>query len=485
MGYLPASSGSWAALTVVQNMDFVGGIYGLSGDRQATRRTALLERAALLESQDRLAAQLSGGMRRKLGFSMTMLHEPPLLVLDEPSTGVDPVSRIDLWRLVSEAAAAGAAVVMSTTYLDEAERAASLVVLDRGRVLATGPLDAVLDAFRGRMTLDRASGAQGMVLATGTGLPRVLARAGRPAVRRGGDRPGPRGRRHHPVPPEPQSGGNRMTAAPADGAAVPVLLRAEHVSRSFGSTVAVDDVTMHVEPGEVVGLLGANGAGKTTVIRMLLGLLATTTGTVELLGGAPDRERRRRLGYVPQGLGLYRDLTVRENLSFAAKAYGIQPPELPDTLRARSGSLVADLPLGLQRQLAFLSALAHDPEVLVLDEPTSGVEPLAGAGLWDTIHEQAERGVGVLVTTHNMREAEQCDRLLLMSQARLVAQGSQADVIGSTTAVAVRTDDWAQAFSVLNAADQPVMLAGRDVRVADADIGSSADCSPTPACRLR
>ncbi|HEY5246835.1 MAG TPA: ABC transporter ATP-binding protein [Dermatophilaceae bacterium] len=270
-----------------------------------------------------------------------------------------------------------------------------------------------------------------------------------------------------------------------------VLLRSDRVSRAFGGLTAVDDVTMRVGPGEIVGLLGANGAGKTTLIRMLLGLIATTAGDVELLGGPPDLERRRSLGYVPQGLGLYGDLTVRENLAFSSQAYGTEAPELPAALAPVAGRLVAELSLGLQRQLAFLAALAHDPEVLVLDEPTSGVDALARAALWDTIHEQAEKGVGVLVTTHNMAEAEQCDRLLLMSQARLVGQGSEADIIGSTTAVAVRTEDWARAFAVLNEAGQPVMLAGRDVRVADADAdqvravlagaGVSADVVGVPA----
>jgi len=149
IGYLPATSGSWPSLTVAQNMDFVGGIYGLSGRALVSRRDELLERASLLDVADRLASQLSGGMRRKLGFSMAMLHDPPLLVLDEPSTGVDPVSRVDLWRLVSEAAAAGAAVVMSTTYLDEAERAARLLALDGGRMLASGTLGEVLGSFDG------------------------------------------------------------------------------------------------------------------------------------------------------------------------------------------------------------------------------------------------------------------------------------------------------------------------------------------------
>jgi ABC-type multidrug transport system ATPase subunit len=282
-----------------------------------------------------------------------------------------------------------------------------------------------------------------------------------------------------------------MTTRGATGTHPAVLLAADRVSRRFGAFTAVENVTMHVGPGEVVGLLGANGAGKTTLIRMLLGLLATTVGDVELLGGPPDRELRRRLGYVPQGLGLYGDLTVAENLAFTSQAYGTTAPELPESLRPVVDRLVADLPLGLQRQLAFLAALAHDPEVLVLDEPTSGVDALARAALWDTIHEQAEKGVGVLVTTHNMAEAEQCDRLLLMSSARLVAQGSEDDIIGSTTAIAIRTNDWAQAFAVLNEAGQPVMLAGRDVRVADADAeqvatiltdaGMTADVTGVPA----
>jgi ABC-2 type transport system ATP-binding protein/ribosome-dependent ATPase len=226
---------------------------------------------------------------------------------------------------------------------------------------------------------------------------------------------------------------------------------------------------MSVGPGEVVGLLGANGAGKTTLIRMLLGLIPVSSGDVELLGGPPDRERRAGLGYVPQGLGLYSDLTVEENLAFSSQAYSVAAPELPGLLLGSASVLVGDLSLGLQRQVAFLAALAHSPRVLVLDEPTSGVDPLARAALWDTIREQADAGTGVLVTTHYMQEAAQCDRLLLMSRARLVAEGSEADIIGATRAVAVRTADWAAAFAALNAAGEPVMLAGRDVRVADAD----------------
>ncbi|MDO8106991.1 ABC transporter ATP-binding protein [Isoptericola sp. b441] len=247
------------------------------------------------------------------------------------------------------------------------------------------------------------------------------------------------------------------------------LLEAHGYSHRYGSLLAVDDVTMRVGPGEVVGLLGANGAGKTTLIRALLGLIGSADGQIRLLGGAPSRQNRRRVGYVPQGLGLYDDLTVAENLQFTAQAYDVPVPDLPQDLAPHSRTLVGALALGSQRRLAFVCALLHSPEVLVLDEPTSGVDPLARARLWDTVREHAERGVGVLVTTHYMQEAQQCDRLLLMAGGRLVGQGSEADVVAGTTAVEVRTERWAQAFAALQSAGAAVTLAGRSVRVADGD----------------
>ena len=247
------------------------------------------------------------------------------------------------------------------------------------------------------------------------------------------------------------------------------LVAAHDVTRRFGHFTAVDSVTMSVGPGEVVGLLGANGAGKTTLMRLLLGLLAPTEGTTTLMGGYPDRAARAKVGYVPQGLGLYADLTVKENLSFMAGAYAVPPAPVPPELAQYADALVGAIPLGAQRRLAFTCALQHDPPLLMLDEPTSGVEALARAELWDTVHAQAAKGVGVLVTTHYMQEAQQCDRLLLMSESRLVGSGSERDVIGDTTAVEVICDDWASAFAALEAAGQPVTLAGRSVRVADGD----------------
>jgi ABC-2 type transport system ATP-binding protein len=253
------------------------------------------------------------------------------------------------------------------------------------------------------------------------------------------------------------------------------LLQARGVTRTFGGLTAVDQVDLQVNAGEVVGLLGANGAGKTTLIRIVLGLLRPTAGEVRLLGEPPSRRSRARLGYVPQGLGLYDDLTVAENLAFTARAFGGPPPERLDDpeLEAARGELVAGLPLGLRRRLAFAAALGHRPELLVLDEPTSGVDALGRARLWDAIRSAAEgagpRRAGVLVTTHSMGEAEQCDRLVVMAAGRVVARGTVDGIIGDATTVAVRGARWEDAFAACDAAGLPVALVGTDLRVPAAD----------------
>jgi ABC-type multidrug transport system ATPase subunit len=268
------------------------------------------------------------------------------------------------------------------------------------------------------------------------------------------------------------------------------LARADAVTRTFGDVPAVQDVSLTVHAGEIVGLLGANGAGKTTLIRMLMGLVSPSAGSVHLFGGRPDRVARARLGYVPQGLGVWADLTVRENVAFAATAYGSQEAGLPGDLAEAADRPVGQIGLGLQRRLAFAIAMAHEPELLVLDEPTSGVDPLSRARLWDTIHSRAETGVGVLVTTHYLQEAEQCDQLIVMAHGRTVAAGTEAEIVGAATAVQVSTDSWAEAFTVLDTAGLTVALTGRDLRVAgstpakvaatldDAGIGAGIDQVP-------
>ncbi|WP_216896650.1 ABC transporter ATP-binding protein [Nocardia alni] len=276
------------------------------------------------------------------------------------------------------------------------------------------------------------------------------------------------------------------------GASTQPLAQAADATKRYGSFTAVDQVSLSVAPGEIVGLLGANGAGKTTLIKMLLGLTPPTSGTVAMFGRTPSRATRAQLGYVPQGLGLWSTMTVQENITFAATAFRADPhPPLPAALEAARDHLVGDIGLGLQRQLAFTIALAHHPRLLILDEPTSGVDPLSRARLWDTVHEQADGGTGILVTTHYMQEAEQCDRLMLMSHGREVATGSETDIIGDTTATQVGCDDWSAAFTALSAAGLPVTLAGRRVRLADTETdkiravlteaGITADIHEVPA----
>jgi ABC-2 type transport system ATP-binding protein len=249
----------------------------------------------------------------------------------------------------------------------------------------------------------------------------------------------------------------------------PPLAQTEEVVKRFGELAAVDRVTLEVREGEVVGLLGANGAGKTTLIRMLLGLLRPTRGEVRLFGRWPSRETRKRLGYVPQGLGLYDDLTVAENLAFAAAIFGADPPRLEEDLAPARRKLIRDLSLGAQRRVAFAEALGHRPRLLVLDEPTSGVDPLGRARLWNTIQEAAEGGAGVLVTTHHMDEAGHCDRLVVMAAGRVVASGPLDDLIGDARTVEVRGSRWQDAFQALDAAGIAAALVGTTLRVPGTD----------------
>jgi len=511
-GFLPATSGVWGDLSVAENVDLVARAYGLAAGTARDRADRLLTAAGLADVPHRLGRELSGGMRQKLGLCLALLPDPELVVLDEPSTGVDPVSRVGLWRLLSAAAAGGTAVLLTTTYLDEAERASTVLVLDAGTEVYRGDPAEAASRVRGSVAVHRLGepdagaalarwrrgDAVHTLLGPGEGAPpadledAVIALT----LERRGARSDPAG--PAPAPPgrhrvstrhvEGVSAGysldvssTRSTSSPASPSSrrgsgeagtshAPGAVEAVGVVTAFGGFRAVDDVSLTVRPGQVLGLLGANGAGKTTLIRTVLGLLAPTSGVVRVLGGAPSRDTRRRIGYVPQGLGLAADLTVAENLAFVAAAYGLDAvPEPPADLAAQRDRRVGALGLGLQRRLAFAAALSHAPELLVLDEPTSGVDPLARAALWDTVHEQAESGVAVLVTTHYMQEAEQCDALVLMARGRRVAAGSFADVLDGTTAVEVAAPDWQAAFGALGAAGFAVTVAGRAVRVAGAD----------------
>ncbi len=250
-----------------------------------------------------------------------------------------------------------------------------------------------------------------------------------------------------------------------------MLAECEAVTRRFGSFTAVDGVSLSVAPGEVVGLLGANGAGKTTLIRLLLGLLRPTTGRVTLFGSAPSRGTRRKIGYVPQGLALYEDLTVAENLAFAAAVFG-GSRGVPEPLRSYAGVRAGDLPLGVARRVAFAQALAHRPSLLVLDEPTSGVDPLARSRLWLTIGSAAEAGAGVVVTTHYLEEAAECRRLLVMAAGKVVAAGTEREIISGSRTVVAQAQDWTAAYRALETAGLRAMLSGTSLRIPGATVSA-------------
>jgi ABC-2 type transport system ATP-binding protein len=568
IGYQPATSGVWPTLTVEENIEFVGRSYGMPAARIRERSAALLERAGLTAARRRLGHALSGGMRQKLGFVLAILHEPDLVLLDEPSTGVDPVSRVELWRLISATAGGSGAspattVIMATTYLDEAQRSASVLALDAGRVLASGTPDEMIASVPGEIVrLDDpdavppavhaarvwrrgterhvwipepngperspgagpagavgsagAGGSAGAVGSTG-----AVGSAGADDSAEDGGRRSPAGHAQNTQFAasrfsEASSPGFTAITAPdfedalialslargedadaaevaaadaggaggaADAAASATRARrpdtsirgahgelptasARHITKRFGHATALRDVSLEVRPGEVVGLIGANGAGKTTLLRILLGLESADEGDVALFGAPPSNASRRRLGYVPQGLGLYTTLSVRENVAFLSRVYGVPRPELPNPLLEVRSAVVGDIGLGRERQLAFVLALAHSPELLVLDEPTSGVDPLARARLWDVIHHQADEGRAVIVTTHYLQEAEQCTRLALLSQGRMVGSGTVADLTRGAAAVLVSSGDWQRAFDALDRSGLPIMLSGRSIRVA-------------------
>jgi ABC-2 type transport system ATP-binding protein len=516
IGYLPATSGVYTDLTVAENLSFRGSLYGMREADVRRRAGELMAAAGLAEASDRLAGNLSGGMRQKLGVIAALLHQPELLVLDEPTTGIDPVSRSGLWELITGAAADGAAVLLATTYMEDAERATSVLVLDGGRELASGTGEEIVAAMPGSLrsvpgrpdgpsarlawrrgaswrvwyppgtdpgSATGASGASGTPVAADLQDAVTVACLEREQQAAAGDP------QSETFPASEASGEPAGLTVPPRGAA---LAECTGVTRRFGDFTAVREVNLQIRPGEIVGLLGANGAGKTTLIRMLLGLIPASAGEVALLGGPPSRLTRSRIGYVPQGLGLYDDLTAAENLAFSALVFGSRPGALPGDVQRLGGVPVGRLPLGLQRRVAFAQALSHGPELLILDEPTSGVDPLGRARLWQTISGAAGLGAGVLVSTHYMEEAQECDRLVIMAEGAVVAAGTAAQIVGDAQVTVVETPSWSAAFRRLSRAGLAVSLAGLDLRVpgaSPAEVGAvladGADGLPVLASTVR
>jgi ABC-2 type transport system ATP-binding protein len=468
IGYMPQRFGLYEDLTVQENLDLYADLQGVRRAERRTRYDQLLQMTNLAPFTRRMAGRLSGGMKQKLGLACTLVRPPELLLLDEPTVGVDPVSRRELWDIIDHLTrSAHMTVLFSTAYLDEAERCDSVLLIHDGTLLGQGLPATFTNEMAGRSFLAAAPGfgrrrlqavladAPGVIDAViqGSAVRVVAAQAGR--LDPGALAPSVDGLTLVPTPPRFEDGfvarlRARPDAAPARtssaGAAFPVLaslpnaaqdvIVVDHLTRRFGAFVAVNDVSFRVARGEVFGLLGANGAGKSTTFRMLCGLLKLTEGSVRVAGfdlrtaAAPARGQ---IGYMAQKFSLYGDLSVRQNLRFFASAYRLTgarqaarldwavaefdlAPILDDTAR--------DLPLGFKQRLALACALMHEPDILFLDEPTSGVDPLARREFWRRINTLAESGVTVLVTTHFMEEAEYCDRLIIMAQGAVLTAGT-------------------------------------------------------------
>ena len=454
IGYMSQGFSLYERLTVAENISFAADIRDVPAAEFAGRKAALLSMAGLKRFASRREGVLSGGMRKKLALCSNLIHEPPLLILDEPSLGVDPLSRRELWRILEAARNRGRSIVFATSYLDEADVSDRVLLLRDGRPLALGPPAELRGAARGHVYQVRTTNPAAVEEAL-RGLPQVLSfqrRSGdqlRVQLRSAGDPPtlGVPGASLEAAEPTMEdaftvaaSAGSVKEDAPRPRlllrvARPDVLVRAEHVTRRFADFVAVDDVTLEIKAGEVLGLLGPNGAGKTTLIRILCGLVAPSSGSAAIAGFDVARESaavRARIGYVSQKVSLFADMTAEENLMFFARAYGVARSELKPQIAwasshagfsGHAGGLVGNLSSAVRQRLALACAIVHRPKVLFLDEPTSGVDPLSRFRFWGLISGLAAEGVAIIVTTHYLEEATYCDRLGLMMDGRLIALG--------------------------------------------------------------
>ncbi|HXW29970.1 MAG TPA: ATP-binding cassette domain-containing protein, partial [Xanthobacteraceae bacterium] len=465
VGYMPQKFGLYEDLSVQENLDLYADLQGVSTADRAKRYPALLEMTALGAFRDRLAGRLSGGMKQKLGLACSLVRSPELLVLDEPTVGVDPLSRRELWaiihRLVDQE---GLTVLMSTSYLDEAEHCGHVILLHSGRTLAQGTPAEITAAAAHRTFLARppsgrtARGLQARLLddpAVVDAVPEagevrfVCTPHQRPQAcgpLAGLDARATAARFEdgfmallRPTVEHPSISTMMQAWPPASGAAE-VVVEVRDLVRRFGTFTAVDHIGFDVRRGEVFGLLGPNGAGKTTTFRMLCGLLPATSGTLRVAGMDLRFSRasaRQRIGYVAQKFSLYGQLSVAENLAFFASAYGLRGRRRRERLAwamqqfeltAFAHLPAAQLPGGYKQRLAMATALLHEPDIVFLDEPTSGADPLARREFWRRMTALAEQGVTVIVTTHFMEEAEYCDRVVILDAGCLLVQGTPAEI---------------------------------------------------------
>lgn len=434
IGYMPSDSGTWPNLSVAENLRFVAKIFGHYDDARAQQ---LLKAADLDRFSDRLARNLSGGMRKKLGVIMAALPEPQLLVLDEPTTGVDPDSRTAILSLIKAEAARGATVVVATTYIDEAEDSSQIILTLGSRVMATGTAKQLIacapqldeqtvaslgEPWQRSAPLERACIAWQLCAQSGSDWQGFSAELGQSSQAGASDSaPAQHASSTHPQPASStQAGSGKSATAPSPKAQD--LISVQELRKRFGDFEALKGVSFAVSPGEIVGLIGANGAGKSTSMRIILGLEAASSGQVSVLGQRPGSlQARKLLGYVPQFVGLAPSLSASENLIFNARQYQCQVPTQVGRWASSFGAdPVANLPLSTRRMLACMNATMHAPQLLIMDEPTSGMDPLARLRLWQYLRQLASRGVGILISTHYSSEAAQCDRVVRMRAGQVI-----------------------------------------------------------------
>jgi ABC-2 type transport system ATP-binding protein len=459
ISYMPQRFGLYEDLSVQENLDLYADLHGVPQSVRQGRYARLMEMTDLGPFRARLAGKLSGGMKQKLGLACTLVRSPELLLLDEPTVGVDPLSRRELWQIVEQLRASEqVTVLVATTYLDEAERCARVYLLRGGRLLAGGTPAELRERAAGLVQVaEPAAGEaprllQARLLDDGArvvdavpeaGAVRFIRRAGAEAVLAQARSVAPRLEDGFMLllDAEPAAPAPITTAAPTAAAhdTEPVI-RVQHLTRRFGDFVAVADTSFEVRRGEVFGLLGPNGAGKTTTFRMLCGLLPPSGGRLSVAGVDMRHARaaaRRHIGYVSQKFALYANLSVEDNLRFFAGAYGLTGAalqtqlqrayadfELQEVKRMPSGQL----PGGFRQRLAMAAAMLHEPQILFLDEPTSGADPHARRAFWRRITALAAAGTTVVVTTHFMEEAEYCDRIVIQDAGRVLALGTPAEV---------------------------------------------------------
>ncbi|MFZ0429935.1 MAG: ATP-binding cassette domain-containing protein [Acidobacteriota bacterium] len=465
VGYMPQHFGLYEDLSVQENLTLFADLHEIPSSVRERRFADLLTMTALGPFRKRLAGKLSGGMKQKLGLACTLVHPPDLLLLDEASVGVDPISRREIWKIIRQQVTdRQITVLLSTAYMDEAERCDHVILLHEGEILAQGSPTQVSEPLQGRSFLlespESTSRAPRDLQSEIAGLPGVIdAVIQADGLRIVTEQPQPPAlpddvvehRTLKTVPARLEDAfvsllftraRRRPVSAPGSRASSDdtVVIEVRDLYRYFGSFAAVKGISFSVRKGEIFGLLGANGAGKSTTFRMLCGLLPSSSGTLRVAGvdlRTAPAAARARIGYVSQRFSLYATLSVKQNMDFFASAYGLRNRrrreriawaleefELAPYAAMNAGSL----PLGYKQRLALACALMHEPNIIFLDEPTSGVDPLARREFWARINALARKGTTCLVTTHFMEEAEYCDRLVLMSLGEVLAQGTPAGI---------------------------------------------------------